>query len=233
MSATRNREAAVAQATAPVMTETPALQAVVWVRDIRYEAISRMVDILGSMVGLVLTFPIMLLVALAVKLTSRGPVLFRQMRVGLHGTLFPCFKFRTMVANADEVLESNPALKDEFLKQHKLEEDPRVTVVGQFLRKASLDELPQFVNVLLGHMSLVGPRPIVPAELLKYGAYANMLVMVKPGLTGLWQVSGRSRTTYEERVQLDMSYIRTRSLSLDLSLIFRTMIAVALRKGAC
>jgi undecaprenyl-phosphate galactose phosphotransferase len=211
----------------------PMPKAIAWVEDSRYEACARAIDIVGASMGLLLMSPVMVAVGITVKLTSKGPIFYRQMRLGLHGQLFPCLKFRTMVADAEQRLARDPALKAEFLKLHKLEEDPRVTPVGQFLRKSSLDELPQLFNVLLGHMTLVGPRPIVPAELLKYGPYAAMLLMVKPGLTGLWQVSGRSQTTYDERVQLDMSYIRSRSVPTDLSLILRTIAVVLRGKGAC
>jgi len=198
-----------------------------------YDVASRCMDILGGLFGIVLTLPLMAMVAAAVKLTSKGPAVFSQSRVGKDGRLFRCYKFRTMVVNAEEVLDQNPELKAEFLKRHKLDNDPRITPIGNFLRKTSLDELPQFFNVLVGDMGLVGPRPIVPAELAKYGEFADTLVTVRPGLTGLWQVSGRSETTYEERVQLDMRYIAERSIAKDLGIILRTVFATIGRKGAC
>ena len=190
-------------------------------------------DIAGATFGLAVALPILGAVAVAVKLTSKGPAIFNQLRVGRDGQLFRCYKFRTMIVDAEAFLDQNPELKAEFQKRHKLDSDPRVTKIGSFLRKTSLDELPQFVNVLLGDMSLVGPRPIVPAELSKYGEYADQLVQVKPGLTGLWQVSGRSETTYEERVDLDMKYIATRSVLGDLAIIFKTARVLLERKGAC
>lgn len=198
-----------------------------------YAIASRSLDIAGGLVGIALTFPLMAIVAAAVKLTSKGPAVFSQNRVGKDGRLFRCYKFRTMVVDAEEVLDRNPELKAEFLKRHKLDNDPRITPIGSFLRRTSLDELPQFFNVLVGDMGLVGPRPIVPAELVKYGEFAEALVTVRPGLTGLWQVSGRSETTYEERVQLDMRYIAERTILKDLGIIFRTVFATIGRKGAC
>ena len=182
-----------------------------------YAIAARLLDISGACFGLVLTLPVMGIVALAVKATSKGPAVFNQLRVGKDGRLFRCYKFRTMVVDAEAVLDRNPELKAEFA----------------FLRKTSLDELPQFVNVLLGDMSLVGPRPIVPAELAKYGDDADKLVTVKPGLTGLWQVSGRSETTYEERVELDMKYIASRTILGDIGLILKTVLVTLQRKGAC
>lgn len=197
-----------------------------------YEKVTRAIDVVGALVGIALTFPVMGLVAAAVKLTSRGPAVFHQLRVGQDGQLFRCYKFRTMVVDAEQVLDRNPELKAEFLKRHKLDRDPRITPIGKFLRKTSLDELPQFFNVLIGDMTLVGPRPIVPPELVKYGDYADRLIEVKPGLTGLWQVSGRSETTYEERVMLDMEYIENRSVIGNLKLIFKTVFVTLARKGA-
>lgn len=192
----------------------------------------RALDITGSLFGLLIGSPIMLAVAAAVKLTSRGPVLFKQNRIGKDGNLFPCLKFRTMIVDAEKFLEANPQLWVEFQKNYKLDNDPRITKIGNFLRKTSLDELPQLWNVLKGDMSLVGPRPIVPKEIAMYGECAEKLVQVRPGLTGLWQVSGRSETTYAERVQLDMDYIDQRSTRLNAKLIAKTFKAVILRKGA-
>lgn len=198
-----------------------------------YRILERAIDLVGAIIGIVVSAPIMLLVALAVKLTSKGPAIFNQLRVGKDGQLFRCYKFRTMVVDAEAVLERNPALKAEFLRRHKLDKDPRITAIGSFLRKTSLDELPQFFNVLLGDMSLVGPRPIVPAELVKYGDFADELVTVKPGLTGLWQVSGRSETTYAERVSLDMRYIANRTIAGNIGIMLKTVLVLLQRKGAC
>ncbi|HOG28048.1 MAG TPA: sugar transferase [Vicinamibacterales bacterium] len=187
--------------------------------------------LLGAAAAL-LAAPLMLVVAALVKLTSEGPIIHRRRVVGRGGVEFDAFKFRTMVANADQILAADPALRREFLQKHKIEDDPRVTPVGRFLRKLSLDELPQFFNVLAGQMSVVGPRMLSPEEIDRYGAHVAALLSVKPGLTGLWQVSGRQRTTYERRIQLDMQYVRTWSLWLDLCILARTPIEVFRGTGA-
>ncbi len=197
-----------------------------------YAATKRLLDIVGASALLTLSFPLMLLIALAVGATSRGPVLFRQARLGRHGRKFRMYKFRTMVPDAEQLLRSRADLKQRFEAGFKIENDPRITPLGAFLRKTSLDELPQLLNVLLGSMSLIGPRPIVPTELKKYGTSGEKLLTVKPGLGGLWQVSGRSDTTYDERVLLDMKYIDHASLSLDLSLLLRTAFSVLTCRGS-
>lgn len=197
-----------------------------------YAAAKRLMDVFGSLLLLLLGFPLMLVIAFAVGATSRGPVLFRQARLGRHGREFWLYKFRTMVPNAELLLQSRADLRSRFEDGFKIENDPRITPIGTFLRKTSLDELPQFLNVLLGTMSLIGPRPIVPAELKKYGTSGEKLLTVKPGLGGLWQVSGRSNTTYEERVLLDMEYIDHSSLILDLSLLLRTAFSVLTCRGS-
>ena len=186
--------------------------------------------------GALLAVPLVALIALAIRLTSKGPAFYSQQRIGKQGQLFRAWKFRTMVENADEVLrrylEENPALRAEWEENFKLRNDPRVTAVGSFLRKTSLDELPQLWNVLKGEMSLVGPRPIVNAEIVRYGESISLLGRVKPGLSGLWQVSGRSNTTYEDRVRLDMYYIRNWSVWLDIFILAKTCAVVLKRQGA-
>jgi len=152
--------------------------------------------------------------------------------MGLNGSQFYALKFRTMQINGDEILKASPDLLDELATTHKIKDDPRITTVGQFLRKYSLDELPQLINILRGDMSLVGPRMISPPELRNYGQWAMNLLTVRPGLTGLWQVSGRSDVSYDERVRLDMFYIRNYSIWLDLHLILRTIPVVLSGKGA-
>jgi lipopolysaccharide/colanic/teichoic acid biosynthesis glycosyltransferase len=152
--------------------------------------------------------------------------------MGVNGRQFNAFKFRTMYVNGDEILEQFPELKDELQKTHKLKEDPRVTRVGSLLRKTSLDELPQLFNVLRNEMALVGPRMISPAEMEMYKKYGINLLTVRPGITGLWQVSGRSDVSYEQRVRLDMHYIRNYSLWLDLQILFQTIPAVLKHRGA-
>lgn len=189
-------------------------------------------DYLITIPGLVLISPFLLFIALAVKLESPGPVIHRRRVMGVNGRQFDAFKFRTMYENADEILGSNPKLKVEFEKNHKLKNDPRVTRVGNFLRRTSLDELPQLLNVLKREMSLVGPRMISPGEIEKYDHWDINLLTVPPGITGLWQVSGRSDVTYEQRVRLDMHYIRNWSIWLDLQLLLQTIPAVIKGHGA-
>lgn len=183
--------------------------------------------------GLVLISPLLLLIALAVKVDSPGPLLHRRRVMGMGGRDFEALKFRTMYVNGDEILEAHPELKAELENNRKLKNDPRVTRVGRLLRRWSLDELPQFVNVLKRDMSLVGPRMISPAELREYGKWGMNLLTVRPGITGLWQVSGRSDLTYEERVRFDMYYIRNYTVWRDLQILFiQTPPAVLKGKGA-
>lgn len=199
-----------------------------------YFFIKRTIDIVGSLLGIIILFPIFLIVALAIKIEDpKGNIIFGHKRVGLNGEQFKCWKFRSMVHNAEEVLKTlSPEQKKEYSETFKLKNDPRITKVGNFIRKTSLDELPQLFNILKGEMSIVGPRPIVTKELDFYGEYAQYFMSIKPGLTGLWQVSGRSDTTYDERVELDMEYIVKRSTALDIYIIFMTAIKVIKREGA-
>jgi exopolysaccharide production protein ExoY len=195
----------------------------------------RLIDILLSAAALIALSPVMLVIAVLVFASSPGRVTFTQQRVGLNGALFPIIKFRTMVRHAERLLETDPELHRIYLaNNHKIpaELDTRITKVGRFLRNTSLDELPQFLNVLLGHMSLVGPRPVVPGELFRYGQFEDLYLSVKPGLTGAWQVGGRSTIGYEERVLLDVGYITNRSTWLDLKIILKTVPAVLRRHGA-
>jgi exopolysaccharide production protein ExoY len=198
--------------------------------------LKRLTDIVASTILLISLSPIFGAVALLVRLTSHGPVLFRQKRLGLNGQRFFVYKFRTMRADAEQVLAASPALYGEYVANNfKLpkDRDPRVTRLGHILRVTSLDELPQLLNVLKGDMSLVGPRPIVPAEVEKYGDAATLFLSAKPGITGHWQVSGRSEVrAYEQRVELDLEYIRDQSLGKDLEILLRTVSAVLRRKGA-
>lgn len=199
-----------------------------------YNFIKRTIDICGSLIGLILLSPIFIIIAIIIKIEDpKGKVFFGHKRVGVDGELFPCWKFRTMVHNAEEMLKNlSPEQKKEYQETFKLKDDPRITKVGNFLRKTSLDELPQLVNILKGEMTIVGPRPIVTKELEKYGEYQVYLKKVKPGLTGLWQVSGRSDTSYEERVELDMEYIIKRNTFLDIYIIFMTVVKIFKREGA-
>ena len=182
--------------------------------------------------GLLLATPFMLLIAIAVKIDSPGPILYRRRVMGVNGKEFDAFKFRTMYVDGDEILGNNPDLKSELDQNHKLKSDPRVTRLGQFLRRFSLDELPQLINVLKSEMALIGPRMISPEEMKNYNHWGINLLTVRPGITGLWQVSGRSDISYSERVNLDMYYIRNWSIWLDLQLLFRTIPVVLKGKGA-
>src|SRR5438128_10105509 len=167
--------------------------------------------------------PVFLIIALCIHFDDGGDILYFRELVGLRGQRFFALKFRTMLPNADAYLENHPELKRKYLQNMKLNPDPRVTRVGIFLRKTSLDELPQLFNVLVGQMSLVGPRIIHPSELPRFGKFASKRLSVKPGITGLWQISGRQHISYEERVLLDMRYIDNRSLLVDLTIILKTL----------
>lgn len=203
----------------------------------RYQTAKRLVDQSLSLLILLATSPLLLLVAIAIRLDSRGGVFHRQVRLGLGGNEFRIWKFRTMHRDAgrmlDEHLAANPEARAEWEASQKLRNDPRITRIGQILRKTSLDELPQLWNVLKGDMSLVGPRPIVHNEVAKYGRYFSMYAKVLPGLTGLWQVSGRSDLDYLRRVELDTYYVRNWSPWLDVYLLARTVPVVLKGSGAC
>lgn len=195
----------------------------------------RVLDVVGALALILLFLPLMAVVALAVKLTSPGPVLFRQTRVGRQGRHFGILKFRTMVEDSEARLAQDPELYRMYVERsHKLacHVDPRVTRVGRMLRTWSIDELPQVFNVLAGHMSLVGPRPVVPSELEKYGEHADAYLALRPGLTGLWQVSGRSEVVFPERAHLDVRYGLACTLWHDLKLLARTPLAVLMRRGS-
>jgi exopolysaccharide biosynthesis polyprenyl glycosylphosphotransferase len=189
-------------------------------------------DYVGAAVGLILLLPFLLLIALLTKLDSPGPALHRRRVLGVGGQTFEAFKFRTMRVDADEYLGQHPELAEELERNGKLKNDPRVTRLGKFLRKTSIDELPQLTNVLKGQMSLVGPRMISPSEWTKFGKWKHNLLTVKPGITGLWQVSGRSELSYENRVRLDMHYIRNHTIWLDMRILFNTFGAVVRGSGA-
>ena len=201
-------------------------------RNIRDQTLKSVMDFSLTLIGLVLTSPLLLILAVIVKLDSPGPVLYRRRVMGRGGTQFDAFKFRTMLVNGDEVLSAHPELRAEWEREQKLKDDPRVTRSGRWMRRLSLDELPQLFNVLGGQMSLVGPRMIAPVELARYGDDATELLTVKPGITGLWQVSGRSDLGYADRARLDMEYVRTRSFWLDLRLLLLTLPTVIMKKGA-
>lgn len=195
-------------------------------------ALKLALDYAFAIPGLILISPFILLIAIAVKLESPGPVLFRRRVMGVNGKQFDAYKFRTMVTNGDELLAARPELQVELAENHKLKSDPRITRLGELLRRYSLDELPQLFNVLKREMSLVGPRMISPPEMAKYDKWGINLLTVHPGITGIWQVSGRSDVSYEERIRMDMHYVRNWSLWLDLQLLLQTLPAVLKGRGA-
>jgi len=207
-------------------------------RDIRInqEAVSDLTHFSIALLALLVLAPLMILVAAAIFCHDGGPVIFAHKRIGRNGRTFPCFKFRSMAADAErrlsELLAGDPVARAEWERDHKLKNDPRVTRLGAFLRKSSLDELPQIFNVLRGEMRLVGPRPIVDAEIKKYGHRFNHYCAVKPGITGLWQVSGRNDTSYRSRVAMDCLYAQRRGMGLDLKVLALTVPAVLMRKGS-
>lgn len=198
-----------------------------------YLAIKRLIDIIGSLIGIILLSPIYIIIAILIKFDSPGKVVFGHTRKGKGGKDIKVYKFRTMYSNANEIFESfTPEQKEEYYKNFKLDNDPRVTKLGGFLRKTSLDELPQLFNILKGDMTIIGPRPIVEKEISKYGDKAEKLFSVVPGLAGYWQANGRSDTTYEERVEMDMYYIDNMSFWLDAKILFQTAISVLKGEGA-
>ena len=200
-----------------------------------YSAIKRTVDILGALLLGVVFSPLILVIALMMSLED-GPILFRHRRIGRGGQPFACLKFRTMVPNAEQILrqllEKDPEAMAEWVRDHKLRSDPRITRIGRFLRRTSLDELPQLWNVLRGEMALVGPRPIVKEEMLRYGRHLPTYLAAKPGITGLWQVTGRNDTDYRRRVVMDTYYVRKRSLLMDLRILLKTVKVVIWGHGA-
>jgi exopolysaccharide production protein ExoY len=194
----------------------------------------RVIDIVGALVGLVLAAPVMILVGLAIKLDSKGPVLFAHRRLGRDGKHFDCLKFRTMHIDAERRVFENEELRHQYVSNHfKIPShlDPRITRLGRFLRKSSLDEFPQLWNVLVGEMSLVGPRPIVALEATHYGDNIAELLSIRPGLTGLWAVEGRSDLGYPQRADVELQYVRTRSLGADLVILARTPWTVVTQRG--
>ncbi len=192
-----------------------------------YLIIKRLIDILGALIGIILASPIMLIVAICIKIEDpNGPVFFSQVRNGVYPSTFKMYKFRSMYKDAEERLEEIQHLNEQTGPAFKIKDDPRITKVGRFIRKTSLDELPQLFNVLKGDMSLVGPRPAIPREVEKYTPYQKQRLFVKPGLTCIWQVSGRNNIEFDEWVELDIKYIKERNLWLDLKLILMTIPAL-------
>ncbi len=200
------------------------------------EAAKRLFDIVGALTLAVVLSPLLLVVGLVLA-RDRGPIIYSHSRTGRHGRTFGCLKFRTMVPNAEQVLREllhhDPDMQREWMRNHKLRNDPRITAIGRFLRRTSLDELPQLWNVLKGEMSLVGPRPVVREEWARYGHRLDHYLAAKPGVTGLWQVMGRSDCCYRRRVALDSYYVRKRSLFLDVFILLQTVRVVVRGRGAC
>lgn len=193
----------------------------------RYLIIKRLIDIIGSTIGLIILFPIMIIVAILIKLEDpRGPIFFTQVRCGKHPSKFKMYKFRSMYTDAEEKMQEIMYLNEQTGPVFKVRDDPRITKVGRFIRKTSLDELPQLLNVLKGNMSLVGPRPALPREVIQYTDYQRQRLLVKPGITCIWQVTGRNKIKFEQWVELDIEYIKTRSLWLDFKLILMTIPAL-------
>lgn len=198
-----------------------------WSQALNGDFAKRLFDIVFSLTVLIVFSPLYLVIALSIAVSSPGPIFYVQERIGKNHKPFGCIKFRTMVNNASEVLETlmanSPEMREEFEDNFKLRDDPRVTWIGKFLRITSLDEFPQFWNVLMGDMSVVGPRPLVPEELYKYGNRIDKVLTIRPGLTGLWQVSGRNDIPYPLRVQMDVYYVNSRNLLTDIWVIVKTI----------
>lgn len=222
-----------------ISTETQTLKqlsmALNW--EVKHIPIKRLFDVFFGLMFLILCLPFFLVISLIIKLTSPGKVIYSQIRIGRGGKPFRFLKFRTMYQNADshikEILANDPQKRQEWKVTHKLKKDPRITPVGGFLRKTSLDELPQFWNVLKGNLSIVGPRPVVEAEIIKYfGIKATKILSIRPGITGIWQVSGRNDTTYTTRIKLDEEYVDTHSWFLDMKIILKTILCMISAKGA-
>ena len=203
-----------------------------------YKSCKNLLDFLFSIFFLIASLPFFLLISLLIKLSSRGPIFFLQERIGKNNIPFKCIKFRTMHPEAKDILENllmkDEKLKMEFEQTHKIKNDPRITTIGKLLRKTSLDELPQFINVLKNEMSIVGPRPIVNKEKNKYGKNFKKVLSVKPGITGLWQVSGRNNLTYKTRIKLDLNYVDNHNFLMDIRILIRTIgvILFPLDRGA-
>ena len=200
--------------------------------NILYEVIKRIIDVVASFTGLILLSPLILIVSILIKLESKGEVIFKQKRVGLNGKEFYMYKFRSMVINAEELKEQLESQNEMSGPMFKIKDDPRITNVGKFIRKTSIDELPQLINVIKGDMSLVGPRPSLPKEVKKFEQWMMERLEVKPGLTCIWQVSGRNNIDFEDWMKLDISYVEDRNLWIDIKLIFKTVFVLFGDKNA-
>ena len=207
-------------------------------KHIAYRFVKRLIDILGGLVGTVLLVPITLCIYLARKILKEddGPLFYEQLRIGKNGKVFRMYKYRSMVVGADEklfeYLKENEEARKEYKEYKKLKNDPRITKVGKFIRKTSLDEFPQFINVLKGDMSLVGPRPYLPREKEDMGKYYTYIIQSRPGITGYWQITGRSDVTFEDRLKMDYDYNQNKNLKTDLKLLVKTVLNVVKKEGA-
>ena len=200
--------------------------------NVLYEVIKRIIDIVASFTGLIVLSPLMLVVSILIKLESKGEVIFKQKRVGLNGKEFYMYNFRSMVINAEELKKQLESQNEMSGPMFKIKDDPRITKVGKFIRKTSIDELPQLINVIKGDMSLVGPRPSLPKEVKKFEPWMMERLEVKPGLTCIWQISGRNNIDFEDWMKLDIKYVRERSIKLDIKLILKTVLVLFGDKNA-
>lgn len=207
-------------------------------KGIIYKEIKRIIDIIGGLVGTIALIPLTIIIYIARKILHEddGPIFYEQLRIGKDGKVFRMYKYRSMVVGADEklfkYLEENEEARKEYKEYKKLKNDPRVTKVGNFIRKTSLDEFPQFINVLKGEMSLVGPRPYLPREKEDMGEYYTYIIQSRPGITGYWQIAGRSDVTFEDRLKMDYNYTQNKSLKTDLKLLVKTVLNVVKKEGA-
>lgn len=198
-----------------------------------YLYVKRALDIIISLIGLILLSPVFIMISLAIKLESKGPVFFGHTRIGKNGKTIKIYKFRSMVQNAEDLIKNfTPEQMKEYKENYKLTNDPRITKVGNFLRKTSLDELPQLVNIIKGDLSIIGPRPVVAEELKKYEENIDKFLSVTPGLTGYWAANGRSNTSYEERMKMELYYIDNMSFMMDIKVFFKTIVSVLKKDGA-
>lgn len=198
-----------------------------------YIKIKRVIDVIFASIALILLSPVFAIIAIAIKIDSKGPVFFAHKRIGKNGNIIKLYKFRSMVINAEELIKSfTPEQMREYKENYKLTNNPRITKVGKFLRKTSLDELPQLINIINGDLSIIGPRPLVADELEKYGVNKDKFLSVTPGLTGYWAANGRSNTTYEQRMEMELYYIDNLSLKMDIKVFFKTILSVLKKEGA-
>ena len=202
-------------------------------KDVPYKIVKRTADVMLSSIAMVTLLPVFAVIALAIKLESKGPVFFKHTRIGKDGKIIKLYKFRSMVDNAEDLIKKfTPEQMKEYQENYKLKEDPRITKVGKFLRKTRLDELPQMINIIKGDLSIIGPRQVVSEELKKYGVNTEKFLSVTPGLTGYWAANGRSCINYEQRMQMELFYIDNLSFKMDMKVFFKTIEAVAKREGA-